>query len=60
MSAQEVFRCAYCGTLVTLHQAEICWTWADTLADGRELFVPAVYCSRYCGAQHSRGAVGRG
>ena len=58
--AAKVFRCAYCGTLALISQSRVCWTWAETLTDGRELFVPAVYCSGYCGAQHSRGAVGRG
>jgi hypothetical protein len=58
--ADEVFRCAYCGQLVPVDRARIYWTWAETLSDGAELLVPAVYCTGYCGQEHSRGAVGRG
>lgn len=59
-AASEAFRCAYCGELVPLDQGRIWWTWSQTLTDGTELYVPAVYCTGYCGEQHARGAVGRG
>jgi hypothetical protein len=56
----EVFRCAYCGQLTPLRNSTIWWSWVEELDDGTDLFAPAVYCSRYCGEQHTRGSVGRG
>jgi hypothetical protein len=56
----EVFRCAYCGQLAPLPAGVIYWTFAEVLEDETQLWVPAVYCSGYCGQQHARGAVGRG
>lgn len=45
---RDLFRCDYCGELTDPSNALIAWAEADQLEDYR-LWIPAVYCSPYCG-----------
>lgn len=57
----DVFRCDYCSSYADRDDAEIFWEPIDTLADGRMLWLPAVYCSAYCGrTATARAGAGRG
>lgn len=57
----DVFRCDYCSTLAPIRDAIIYWAQGDLLDDDQQTWLPAVYCSPYCGrtATASSGS-GRG
>ena len=58
---RDVFRCDYCGTLNEISQAATYWEEVDQLDDGRRIWLPATYCSPYCGrTATSRSGTGRG
>jgi len=58
---RDVFRCDYCSALTALHKAIIFWEFGDELSTGEQLWIPAVYCSPYCGrAATARSGTGRG
>ena len=47
----DVFRCDYCGQYAGLEHAVISWRHADTLGDGRDLWMPSTHCCAYCAEQ---------
>lgn len=61
MNDQDRFRCDYCGQLAEPYRAVIFWTQVDQMSDGMRMWLPAVYCSPYCGRTAStRAGSGRG
>lgn len=58
---QDLFRCDYCGVLSAPHKALIFWEQIDRTSDGDLVWLPAVYCSPYCGrTATTRAGTGRG
>jgi hypothetical protein len=56
----EGFSCDYCGEWAAKRRATIWWTFVEVLPDGRERYLPAVYCSPYCGQEASTAAFSSG
>ena len=57
----DVFHCDYCGSIALGDDGIIAWAQLDTLDDGGRLWLPAVYCSPYCGrTATARAGSGRG
>lgn len=58
---RDLFRCDYCGTLNPLDKSSIFWERSDVLDGERQLWLPAVYCSTWCGrCATSAAGSGRG
>jgi hypothetical protein len=55
----DVVRCDYCGQYAAVDSARTVVEFDSVLDDGRYLWLPAVYCSDYCGrtATNRAGAV---
>jgi hypothetical protein len=61
VSDRTVFRCDYCRQLVSTDKAVIAYEYIEETADGDYVFLPAVYCSSYCGDRAtSRAGASRG
>lgn len=61
MSGRTVFRCDYCGLYVSTGKAVIAYEFIEWTADGDRVYLPAVYCSNYCGDRATtRAGAGRG
>ena len=56
-----MFRCDYCRLLVSTDKAVIAYEYIEETDDGDFVFLPAVYCSSYCGDRATtRAGTGRG